>query len=117
MNRRSFLSRLGTGAVAALALAHVPAAVIDAIGLHQLSADRIREQMRRIYNEHARGGIRNHPREIQMGREAFDTFEGQLLANERFIKYEQEPSGERTLMFKAATVRPVGAGWGMRIVA
>lgn len=115
MNRRSFLHRIGAGAVAALVLARVPASAINSIGLHSLSRDRIREQMRQIYNDAVNGGA--HPREIQLGREAYDTYERDLLQNERFISYETDKNGDECLVFRAAIVRPVGSGWGMRLVA
>lgn len=117
MNRRAFFRRVGTGVVGALVLAHVPAAVIDRLGLHELSRVRIREQMRQIYNEHARGrSLGDPPRVIEMGEDAYMTYESELLANERFMPASVDPK-ERCLKFKAATVRPVGRGWTMRIAA
>lgn len=78
--------------------------------------------MRRIYNEncrkvaHGSGYTWQHPNEIHLGREAYDTYEAELLANERFVSWTVR-DGEESLMFKGAVVRPVGVGWTMRIAA
>ena len=115
MNRRDFLGRFGIGVSAALALASLPPAAID--GLSTLEAAKLcaSEYLRKIYNEHANGRLDQCPRRMEAGRELFEAYEGELVANIRFCQ-SIEPPGPPNLMFKGARVDCVGRGWTARVV-
>lgn len=115
MNRREFVKRFGIGLSAACALASIPVSAVEALTTVE-GAKRIAcEYLRKVYNEHSRGAPMNHPRRMEAGRELYEAFEGELVANERFC------SGDDPyltgLMFKGARVECVGAGWTARVVA
>ena len=117
MNRRAFLQRVGLGVAGALALAHVPAAIVKTVVGEQTARRYASEYLRRVYNDHCKGRpISEHPHRMEAGRELFEAFEGELIANERFTS-APEIGGPRNLRFKGARLDCVGAGWVARVVA
>jgi hypothetical protein len=116
MDRRSFLRKLGYGAVATLAVAHVPAAVVKSIGLAEPARDYAIETLRKVYIAHCKShpGISGVPQRIHAGRELFESYESELIAIERFT-WRAAPIN--SLTFKGAVVIPVGRGWRAEVVS
>lgn len=117
MNRRAFLQRFGVGVVGALALAHVPAAVVKAVGLQEPARRYACEYLRKIYNSHAAGDHRKHPRVMHAGRDLFEAFESEITACERFVSNDREFAGTRHLAFKGAKLICSGTGWRAEVIA
>lgn len=115
MNRRAFLKRFGIGVTAALVLASLPEAAIRSLTTEQAAKRLACEYLRKVYNEYCRQHPGAYPVRMEVGRELFDAYEGELQANERFVRrtvgefdvIDTSPG----LMFKGAEVRPVGRGW------
>jgi hypothetical protein len=117
MDRRSFLRKLGYGAVATLAVAHVPAAVVKSIGLAEPARHYAYETLRNVYVSHAKAhpGINNAPRRIHVGRELYEAYESELTVCYRFS--DASESIPESLKFKGASVIPVGRGWRAEVVS
>lgn len=114
-SRRGFLRRLGIGTVGVLALASVPAALVKTVGLGEHARLYACEHLRKVYNAYAKGRpASQHPKAMVCGRELFEAYEGELLANQRFTPHHYGPS---TLMFKGAEMRAAGRGWYAKVTA
>jgi hypothetical protein len=119
-SRRGFLGLLATGAVGACVAAKIPTALLP----QPVRTRAACEFLRKAYNdacERARiegwptnGEWRWHPHEMYAGRELYEAFEGELIANERFVMANTDDRGE-SLMFKGARLFPEGRGWTVRI--
>jgi hypothetical protein len=121
MNRRDFLKRFGVGVAAAAALAQVPVAVVQALDTAEAGKRLACEYMRRVYNEFSRGrGLAGLPRRMFVSPGLFEAYEGELMANERFVVVGfDDPGSPRVLCFKGARVSadPSMRGWSARCVA
>ncbi len=118
MTRRAFVQRFTVGVVGALALAHVPAAVVKAVGLAEPVRRYACEYLRKVYYDALRGKpISQCPRIMEAGRELFEAYEGELIACERFVIGSAPHSGPSELLFKGARVQCIGRGWTARVVA
>jgi len=119
MNRRSFLTRSAAAFVGAAALVHAPASLIarnDALA--SFVRDGIRERMRREYAAFCEKYPGRRPTRMALGGDAFRAYEGELMANERFVFVAagSAPS-EPELMFKGARVRRISdRGWQIGVM-
>ena len=113
MNRRGFLGALATGLVGACVATKIPTAILPAPVRTRAAC----EFLRKAYNDYSGGQVGRHPREMFVGRELFEAFEGELIANERFVTFDTDAGyQDPALRFKGAKVRPEGRGWTVRIV-
>ena len=118
VSRRAFIQRFTVGVVGALALAHVPAAVVKAVGLTEPARRYACEYLRKVYYDAMRGNPASQcPRRMEAGRELFEAYEGELIACERFTSTADSYSGPPELLFKGARLQCVGRGWTARVVA
>lgn len=115
MNRRVFLRRFAAGVVGAAVLAHIPASVIKAAPrLAEPARLWACERLRTAYFDYMKahgGGMQSLPAGFRVGRQFFELYEGELTANLRFVDFELEQRGWRTLMFKGVPVMADGHGY------
>ena len=125
-SRRTFVKTLVATAVAT----QIPVAWLPTETLRRASA---LEYLRRAYNEWSlstfkAGGSLRSPRYIDVGRELYDAAAGEMIACERVISFDATESSvlplsltalaqERPMLhFKAAKLREVGRGWGIKAI-
>lgn len=111
MNRRGFLKALTTAAVGAAVVAHVPVRWMPSGALRDETA---LAYLRRAYNDW-RDATGLDPKVIEIGSDLFDAAQGQMQANMRFCD-PTVPVVERSLKFKAATLRERGHGWQVKAI-
>jgi hypothetical protein len=105
VDRRSFLRRLGVGTVAALALAHVPSAVIKSVGLAEPLQYRAASYLRNAIHQQARGRLSHYPKTVTVGRELYEALEGEMGKTMQFV------DRHGNMLFKGVAVKLVGGGW------
>lgn len=111
MNRRGFLSLLATGAVGACVAAKVPTGWLPEPVQRYAAC----EFLRKAYNDFSRGRFGQRPREMFAGRELYEAFEGEIIANQRYVLTPYKICKGESLMFKGLRLRPEGRGWTVRI--
>lgn len=106
INRRQFLARCSTGLVGAALLTRLP--------LKYLSTETKRIAATEYLSKHWHNYVKGKGRgnfDMAAGGALFDAFEGELIANQRFVSHETGAAGH-ALMFKAHRLyRNHDRGW------
>jgi len=113
-SRRGFLGLLATGAVGACVAAKIPTAFLPAKVRTRAACEFLRDAYMAHYKSR---GV--YPREMRVGRELFEAFEGELVVHERFVEawVDDGKPYRRGLAFKGARVYEEGRGWVVRFAS
>jgi hypothetical protein len=117
MKRRRFLQLLAGGVVGTAAALHAPGWVLSSTAPgRKLACEYLRTQYLAFVQLHHKA-----PYRIVVGKDLYDAFEGELVANERFIeklstlREQYEALSPEHLLFKAARVQWLGPGWDVQL--
>lgn len=106
LSRRGFLGLLATGAVGACVAAQVLTGWLPEPVRRRAACEYLREEWLTFARVHRRG-----PQQMTAGRELFEAYEGERLANERLTLYGADWRTNPSLTFKGARLYSVGRGW------
>ncbi len=102
LNRRAFFGALATAAVGACVAVKLPTSFLPTVVRRYAACDYLTHK----FNEASRGGVRNCPKGILVGRELFDAYEQDIAAiqasRDEPVWCDQE--WPDALMFKAASL-------------
>jgi hypothetical protein len=124
MDRRGFLKRFGIGLTAALVLAKLPEAAVQALTTTEAAKRCAIEYMRQCYNAHVREQMASHapgqrfyrPNHMHVSPGLYTAYEGELVACERYCSGDPRDNWDRGLMFKGTrcTADPALTKWEVR---
>lgn len=110
LTRRGFLGLLATGAVGACVATKLPTGWLPEPVRRRAACEFLRREHNAWVAAHRGEGL-VFPQRMTAGRELFEAYEGELLANELFTAYDTDWRTNPSLRFKGTNLYSVGEGW------